>query len=93
MPKADPPPVAPAAESTAPPAPLPRVVGAGRRRRRKPKKVREGSKVVRTFAIPPDVNERLFRFAVGHAERTGTTFNYSAYITTVLDDDLRKRGF
>jgi hypothetical protein len=76
-----------------PPAPLPRVVGAGRRRRRKPKKVREGSKVVRTFAIPPDVNERLFRFAVGHAERTGTTFNYSAYITTVLDDDLRKRGF
>ena len=55
--------------------------------------MREGSKVVRTFAIPPDVNERLFRFAVGHAERTGTTFNYSAYITTVLDDDLRKRGF
>jgi hypothetical protein len=69
------------------------MVAAGRRRRRKPKKVREGAKVVRAFSIPPDVNERLFRFAVGHAERNGTTFNYSAYITTVLDDDLRKRGF
>jgi len=79
-----------------PPAPLPRVVKEGRRRRsQKAKDVRKkgSGSVARAFTFPIDLFDRLERFAVGHAERTATRFNYSAYVTAILDADLRKRGF
>lgn len=79
-----------------PPAPLPRVVKEGRRRRsQKAKDVRKKGRgsVARAFTFPIDLFDRLERFAVGHAERTATRFNYSAYMVAILDADLRKRGF
>lgn len=88
-------PPAPAASESEPPAPLPKVVKQGRGRKKKTQeRLKPGTRTfARSFTFPVTVLDRLERFAVGHAERTATRFNYSAYLTAILDADLRKRGF
>jgi hypothetical protein len=88
-------PLAPAAAESEPPAPLPRVVKQGRGRKKKTQeRLKRGTRALaRSFTFPLTLLERLEHFAVGHAERTATRFNYSAYMVTILDADLRKRGF
>jgi len=88
-------PPAPAATESEPPAPLPKVVKQGRGRKKKTQeRLKRGTRAfARSFTFPVSLLERLERFAVGHAERTATRFNYSAYMTAILDADLRKRGF
>lgn len=85
----------PAAAESEPPAPLPKVVKQGRGRKKKTQeRLKRGTRALaRSFTFPISLLERMERFAVGHAERTATRFNYSAYMTAILDDDLRKRGF
>lgn len=64
----------------------------GRRKKLKPKK-RQNTTVARAFSLPVALIARLERFGLGQTERTGVRFNFSAYVTLVLDADLARRGF
>lgn len=86
------PPVEPPDADT-PPVPIPANMKPGRRRNIKPKNKRNVTTTARTFTFPVDLLARLGRFGVGQSERTGQRFNYSAYLTLILDADLTKRGF
>jgi len=65
----------------------------GRGKRTKPKQRRSQTANARAFSLPISLIARLERFGLGQTERTGVRFNYSAYVTLVLDADLTKRGF
>lgn len=59
----------------------------------KAKTKRQGTTTARTFTFPVALLARMERFGIGQSERTGQRFNYSAYMTLVLDADLTRRGF
>ena len=65
----------------------------GRRKKLNPKHKRNTTTMARSFTFPLTLLARMERFGIGQTERTGQRFNYSAYLTLVLDADLAKRGF
>lgn len=65
----------------------------GRRKKLRPKHKRHTTTTARSFTLPLTLVARMERFGIGQTERTGQKFNYSAYLTLVLDADLAKRGF
>jgi hypothetical protein len=86
-------PLDPAFAPDAPPLDIPRTTKPGRRKNVRPKHKRQTTTTARTFTFPVALLARLERFGIGQAERTGQRFNYSAYLTLILDADLAKRGF
>lgn len=58
-----------------------------------PKHKRKTSTTARSFTFPVALLARMERFGLGQTERTGQRFNFSAYLTLILDADLTKRGF
>jgi hypothetical protein len=55
--------------------------------------IRAVSTTARAFSFPVALLARLDRFGLGQTERAGKRFNFSAYVTLVIDADLTKRGF
>jgi len=55
--------------------------------------IRAVSTTARAFSFPVALLTRLDRFGLGQTERVGKRFNFSAYVTLVIDADLAKRGF
>ena len=103
--KAPPPAAAPTAPPPTPappaalPAPDPAVVIPVDMKPGRPRKkigtrpVRAVSTTARAFSFPVALLARLDRFGLGQTERAGKRFNFSAYVTLVIDADLTKRGF
>ena len=73
---------------------IPDAVKPGRPRKKiGPRPVRAVSTTARAFSFPVALLARLDRFGLGQTERVGKRFNFSAYVTLVIDADLSKRGF
>jgi hypothetical protein len=83
----------------APPAPDPAVVIPANVKPGRPRKkigtrpIRAVSTTARAFSFPVALLARLDRFGLGQTERAGKRFNFSAYVSLVIDADLTKRGF
>jgi len=77
-------------EPPAAPTPAPK---RKRAKKKKPHKRRQDTVLGRSFCFPLSLIARLDRFGAAQAERTDQRFNYSVYMTAILDADLTKRGF